>query len=97
MAAREIGELSLPDALAFGLLLADLTRSVCPRAAARWHGRFVLAPPGIGLADSNLALAALAALPGPSGETAAKTLRQLANAYGLGAVAQTLRSAPRVA
>jgi len=85
MAAREIGESSLPDALAFGLLLAEFDPERCPRAAALWHSRFVLAPPGIGLADSNLALAALAALPGPSGETAAKTLRQLANAYGLGA------------
>ena len=52
---------------------------------------------GIGLEDSSLALGALCALPGRNGETAAHTLRQLAEAYRLSGVAQTLRSRSRVA
>jgi hypothetical protein len=47
MAAREIGELSLPDALAFCLLLADVDPPRFDRAIARWHARFVLEANGI--------------------------------------------------
>lgn len=85
-----MGELSLADALAFCLLLADLEPERYSRAPVRWHARFVLAAPGIGLADASLALAALGALPGPSGEDAAQTLRRLANFYGLTGLAATL-------
>jgi hypothetical protein len=91
MAAREMGELSLPDALAFCFLLAEFDPERYLRAAARWHARFVLAALGIGLEDSSLALGALCALPGRSGEAAAQTLRQLAEAYCLSAVAAVIR------
>jgi hypothetical protein len=43
-----------------------------------------------GREDSSLALAALPALPAPNGENAVATLRRLAEAYGLSAVAATL-------
>ena len=52
---------------------------------------------GIGLEDSSLASARCAGCRGADGETAAHTLRQLAEAYRLSGVAQTLRSRSRVA
>jgi hypothetical protein len=46
IAAREMGELSLPDALAFCLLLAEVDPPRFDRAIARWTARFILeAPP----------------------------------------------------
>jgi hypothetical protein len=91
MAAREMGELALPDALAFCLLLAEFDPDRWPRAAARWHARFVREATGIGIDEAGLALAAVRALPGPHGELAAKTLRELAQTYGLSAVVHSLR------
>jgi hypothetical protein len=41
MAAREMGGLSLADALALALLIAESDPERWPRAAARWHARFV--------------------------------------------------------
>jgi hypothetical protein len=94
IAAREIGELSLPDALAFCLLLAEHDPERFSRAIARWHARFVLEAPGMTADESALALASAQALEGvKSRETAAETLRRLANAFGLTAVASVLRSA----
>jgi hypothetical protein len=89
MAAREMGELSLADALAFCLLLADLDPERWSRAAARWHARFVLEAPGIGLVESALVLHALQALP-ERPELATNTLRSIAGTYGLSAVAAAL-------
>ena len=40
MAARELGTVSLADALALTLLTAELEDDRWPRAAARWLGRF---------------------------------------------------------
>jgi hypothetical protein len=42
LAARELGRLTLVDALALALLIADAEPERWPRAAARWHARFVL-------------------------------------------------------
>jgi hypothetical protein len=46
IAAREMGELSLGDALAFCLLLADVDPPRFDRAIARWTARFILEAPG---------------------------------------------------
>jgi hypothetical protein len=46
-AAREIGELSLGDALAFCLLLAEADPPRFDRAIARWYALFVLEAGGI--------------------------------------------------
>jgi hypothetical protein len=46
IAAREIGEPSLPDALAFCPLLAEVDPLRFDRAIARWHARFVLEAQG---------------------------------------------------
>ena len=56
IAAHEIGELSLPDAFAFCLLLADADPPRFDRAIARWHARFVLEGQGITAAEAALAL-----------------------------------------
>jgi hypothetical protein len=61
------------------------------RAAARWHARFVLEAPGIGLTESLVALSAVQALRDPQNELAARTLLQLADNHGLSAVAAVLR------
>jgi hypothetical protein len=83
MAAREMGDLSLPDALSFRLLLADLDPGRFARAAPRWHGRFVLEPTGITLDKAALGLSALAALGGSSPQIGLTTLGQLATTYSL--------------
>jgi len=84
IAAREMGELSLPDALAFCLLLADVDPPRFDRAIARWHARFVLEATGITADEAALALSAAQALAGvKSRETAAQTLRRLAKECGL--------------
>jgi hypothetical protein len=91
IAAREIGELSLPDALAFCLLLAEVDPQRFDRAIARWHARFVLAAPGITADEAALTLSAAKGLAGlKTRDVAAMTLRRLAVHYGLTAIAQTL-------
>jgi len=87
IAAKEMGELSLPDALEFCLLLAEFDPERWPRAIARWTARFVLEAHRMGIDEAALAIAAARALPGSDGETAAQTLRQLAAAHGLSDVA----------
>jgi hypothetical protein len=91
IAAREMGELSLADALAFCLLLADVDPLRFGRAIARSHARFVLEAPGITADEAALALSAAQALAGvKSREIAAETLRRLATQYGLCHVAAVL-------
>lgn len=84
IASREIGELSLPDALAFCLLLADVDPRRFDRAIARWHARFVLEAQGITADEAALALAAAKGLGGlKTRDIAALTLRRLAKGYGM--------------
>jgi hypothetical protein len=78
-AARELGRLSLDDALTLTFLIAREKPARHERAEVRWHGRFELETPGLELAQSQLALAALAALTGPSADEAARTLVGLAD------------------
>ena len=76
-AARELGSLSLRDALALTVLLAEREPRRFDRAAVRWHGRFELELRGVSLLESQFALAALASLRGSQREQAARTLRAL--------------------
>ena len=90
-AAREMGELSLPDALAFCLLLAEVDSPRFDRAIARWHARFVLEARGITAHEAALALLAAQGLAGlTTQDAAAQTLRHLARRFGLSAVAALL-------
>ena len=81
MALREMDYISLANALT--LLLAEAGPQRFPRAAVRWHARFVEDAKGITLEDSQLALSALAALPGRGGGAATAALAQLARSYGV--------------
>ena len=58
IAAREIGELSLGDALAFCVLLAEADPPRFDRAIARWHALFVLEAGGITADEAAFALPA---------------------------------------
>jgi hypothetical protein len=91
MAAREMGELALPDALDFCLLLAEFDPERWPRAAARWLGRFILESPAITLNEAVMAAAAVQGLRGPDSPLAAQTLQALASRHGHSAVAALLR------
>jgi len=92
IAAREMGELSLADALAFCLLLSQHDGERFSRAIARWHARFVLEAHGISADEAALALAAAIGLAGLKNRgTAAWTLRRLAEDYGIDGVATVLR------
>jgi hypothetical protein len=69
-------------ALAICLALLDREPAVYPRAAARWGSRFALER-NLPLVDAQLALAALAVLPGDGGRAGAGALIDLAERYGL--------------
>jgi hypothetical protein len=62
LAIREMGTLSLLDALAYLDLLAEVRPEKLERAALRWHGRLETEAATLTLAESQLALAALASL-----------------------------------
>jgi hypothetical protein len=60
--AHELGRLSLSDSLALLLLFAEKDPERFERAAPRWHARLVLEAKSLDLAESQLALAAVALL-----------------------------------
>jgi hypothetical protein len=62
MALREMGKPPLLDALSYLELLAEVKPEKLERAAVRWHGRLEVEAPTLTLAESQLALAALASL-----------------------------------
>jgi len=62
IALRELGGVGLIDALDYLDLLAELKPAKLEPAALRWHGRLELEANTLTLAESQLALAALAAL-----------------------------------
>lgn len=68
IAARELGGLSLADALDYLVLLAALRPDRAPAAALRWHGRLELEAATLTFAESQLALAALGSLCAGDGE-----------------------------
>lgn len=59
---RELGTPSLEDALAYLSLLAQVKQEKLERAAVRWHGRPETEATFLSLAESQLALTALASL-----------------------------------
>jgi hypothetical protein len=59
---RELGTPSLEAALAYLDLLAEKKPEKLERAAVRWHGRLATEATFLSLAESQLALAALASL-----------------------------------
>ena len=62
LAMRELRTLSLLDALDYLALLAEVKPEKLERAAIRWHGRLETEARTLTLAESQLALAALASL-----------------------------------
>jgi len=62
MSLRELGGVSLEDAVGYLDLLAEQKPEKLERAAVRWHGRLEAEAPILTLAESQLALAALASL-----------------------------------
>ena len=76
-AARQLGRLALADALKLTLLIGEEEPERFPQVAARWHARFVLES-RVHLIDSQIALAAVAALPDAR---AASVLADLAARY----------------
>jgi hypothetical protein len=76
-AARELRRLSLHDALRLLVLYAQKRDAKFEHAAVRWLGRLALERRDIGLAELQVAAAALACLHGRRADTAAETLRGL--------------------
>ncbi len=90
-AARELGRLSLADALSFLLLLSEMDPGRFDPAAARWHARFVLEARRLPLADSQLLLGAVAGLRSPAPTIAMDAIHGLAEKVHLSAVAAIAR------
>jgi hypothetical protein len=55
MHARELGHVSLADALALTLLAAELEDECWPRAAGRWVGRLLVESPAITINEAVMA------------------------------------------
>jgi hypothetical protein len=62
MLLREMGSVTLDEALDYVALLAELRPAKAPRAAVRWHGRLETEAPMLTMPEAALALAALIAL-----------------------------------
>jgi hypothetical protein len=77
LAAREIGQLSLMDALSLVALYARAGSHKFEPAAVRWLARLGLEGRDVRLPDMQLAAAALACLRSGRGERAEKTLLRL--------------------
>lgn len=82
LAAREIGQLPLSQALDLCCLMAAQNDPRFERAAVRWHGRFVVERGVDRLAESQLVLAVLSELPRNVQEIEA-ALRRLARRRGV--------------
>jgi hypothetical protein len=67
-------------------LLEAVERDKAPakysRAAVRWHSRFVRELPGVTIEDSQAVLAALEAIAGDEGQSAARALAELLDGRG---------------
>jgi hypothetical protein len=88
---RELGHLELADALDLLLLIAKKEPARFPRAAARWHARFVLEYRGMRLADSLLLLGVVAGLRSETPRVALETLSLVAERFGADSVARTAK------
>lgn len=81
-AAAEMPHVNLEDALAIVLALFDREPHTFSRTAARWAARFTLER-RLTLPDAQLALSALAVLPGPTAPAGAEALIELTERHGL--------------
>lgn len=75
--ARELGHISLKDALSLVLLYASQDDPRFDAAAVRWLARFAAERRGVRLAELQLAASALACLPGQRHERAEEALLRL--------------------
>jgi hypothetical protein len=71
----------LLEALELCLLVRDKAPQKYGRAAVRWHSRFVREPPALTIEDSHV-LAALGAIAGNEGRSAARAMAELLNDRG---------------
>jgi hypothetical protein len=76
--ARDLPKLNLADGVELLVLIAEKQPALYECAAVRWACRY-LSERTTTLADAQLALAALAAVPGPDGEAASTLLAGLAS------------------
>lgn len=77
-AARELGRLTLEQALSLVLLYAERDPAKFDRAALRWLARYVTEATAVSLLKAQLALAALVELRAGEPVAAAKLLTELA-------------------
>ena len=89
--ARELGQLSLDEALELLLLIAKKEPERFDRAAARWHALFVLETSAIGVADAQLLLGAVAGLDDVALRVQLETIALLAERYKVSSVARVAR------
>jgi hypothetical protein len=80
--AAELPSVPLADALELLLLARDLEPARFDRGVPRWHARLCMER-RLSAGEAQLALAALAALPGPGAVSAAQALAALCEAHGL--------------
>ena len=73
IAARELGTLSLGEALELVVLYAEVERAKFERAAVRWLGRYLDEGKDVSLLKAHVALAALSELRSSKGKAAAST------------------------
>jgi hypothetical protein len=91
IAAGELPQIGLADALDVCLVFLEREPAVYPRAAARWASRLSLERT-LGLAESQLAQAALAALSTPeSRQTGAEVLLELCARHDVRGVERVLQ------
>jgi hypothetical protein len=76
--AKEIGRLSLDEALELTLLIARKDPRRHPRVAARWLRRYLDEPLDVTIDEAAMVPTSLAALTGRGGETAVERLRAMA-------------------
>jgi len=81
--ASELPYVSLDDALALCLLLAESDPARFERAAVRWHARLCREVGGLTIDESALALSALRALPGGGGAAGVQALAAICERHGL--------------
>lgn len=92
---------ALEDALAICLAFLDREPETYPRAAARWASRLAIERK-LTITDAQLALAALATLPGDGARAGIEALVELSERYGLRRVDDVMsawierRQAPRL-
>jgi hypothetical protein len=87
--ASELPAVPLADALELLLLARDLEPARFDRAVPRWHAR-LCAERQLSVGEAQLALAALAALPGPGATNAAQALARFCEQHRLEAEARVL-------